>query len=221
MSAQPTLLAIPAGAATPQLRKLGKSWVRSNKDLTTPAFADFITVLIHDRSAVNKTMGGILLGYMSAQRRSLSPGLYDDWLEHTDGWGAVDAICYNIFTAAEMLGRFGAWRTLIIRLAKSKNPNKRRAAIVLLTKPVKQSADTRLSDLSFQVIDLLCTEKDILITKAVSWLLRHLTRHHAKAVREYLANHKDKLPAIAIRETTHKLQHGSKSPKKQKSRTSI
>jgi hypothetical protein len=54
-------------------------------------------------------------------------------------------------------------------------------------------------------------------TKAVSWLLRQLTRHHSAAVRKYLATHKDKLPAIAIRETTAKIKYGVKSPQKQKS----
>jgi 3-methyladenine DNA glycosylase AlkD len=151
----------------------------------------------------------------SSQRRQLGPALYKDWLDHTNGWAAVDAICYNNFTASEMLDNFGPWKTLITRLAKSNNLNKCRGAIVLLTKPVKQSADPRLRDLSFRVIDTLSGEKSILITKAVSWLLRHLAKHHASAVRQYLATHKDKLPAIAIRETFNKLEHGIKTPKKQ------
>lgn len=68
-------------------------------------------------------MAGILLGYMPVQRRQLNPGLYDDWLEHTEGWAAVDAICYNNFTAAEMLENFGPWKVLITQLARSDNPN--------------------------------------------------------------------------------------------------
>jgi 3-methyladenine DNA glycosylase AlkD len=162
-------------------------------------------------------MGGILLGYMPAQRRRLDPAVYEDWLEHTEGWAAVDAICYNNFSATEILDNFAQWKTLISRLAKSDNLNKCRGAIVLLTKPVKQSADPRLRDLSFRVIDTLREEKSILITKAVSWLLRHLVRHHAPAVRQYLETHKDKLPSIALRETTNKLKHGLKSPKKLRS----
>jgi 3-methyladenine DNA glycosylase AlkD len=214
-----THLVLPPGAATPKLRQIAKAWAKANKGLSAPAFSQFITSLIHDPSPIQKTMGGILLGYMPDQRRQLSPRLYDDWLKHTEGWAAVDAICYNNFTAAEMLDNFATWKTMITRLAKSKKLNKCRGAIVLLTKPVKQSADPQLRDLSFRVIDTLRAEKSILITKAVSWLLRHLTRHHAPAVRKYLATHKDKLPAVAVRETTNKLAHGTKSPKKQQPRT--
>jgi 3-methyladenine DNA glycosylase AlkD len=213
----PEEIILPPGATTPQLRQLAKVWAKTHKDLPAPHFGQYITTLIHDPSPIQKTMGGILLGYMPAQRRKLRPTLYNDWLEHTEGWAAVDAICYNNFTAAEMLDNFALWKTLITRLAKSDNLNKCRGAIVLLTKPVKQSADPRLRDLSFHVIDTLSTKKSILISKAVSWLLRHLTKHHGPAVRQYLDTHKDKLPAIAIRETTAKLKFGVKSPKKQKS----
>lgn len=212
MSTQPLDLSLPPGATTPQLRQLAKAWAKTHNDLPAAAFAQLITNLIHDPSPIRKTMSGILLGYMPVQRRQLNPALYNDWLDHTEGWAAIDAICYNNFTAAEIIDNFATWKTLITRLAKSDNPNKRRAAIVLLTKPVKQSADPRLSGMAFDLIDILREEKDILITKAVSWLLRHLAQHHAPAVRQYLHTHKEKLPAIAIRETTNKLRHGTKSP---------
>jgi 3-methyladenine DNA glycosylase AlkD len=213
----PAQIPLPTRAATPELRQLAKAWAKAHKNLPAQDFGYFITGLIHHPSAAQKTMGGILLGYMAAQRQQLSPALYDDWLNHTEGWAAIDAICYNNFTALEMLDNFAQWKTLITRLSKSDNLNKCRGAIVLLTKPVKQSDDPRLRDLSFQVIDTLHKERSILITKAVSWLLRHLTKHHAPAVRQYLDLHKAHLPAIAIRETTNKLNHGIKSPKIRKS----
>jgi 3-methyladenine DNA glycosylase AlkD len=211
----PPSITIPSAANTPRLRDIAKAWAKTHKDLPAPEFENLITTLIRDPAALQKTMAGILLGYMPIQRSELNPSRYNDWLAYTEGWAAVDAICYNNFTAAEMLDNFPAWKTLITRLAKSDNPNKRRGAIVLLTKPVKQSSDTRLSVLAFRVIDTLRGEKDILITKAVSWLLRHLTKHHAPAVRRYLETYRDKLPAIAVRETVNKLKHGIKSPKKQ------
>ncbi len=160
---------------------------------------------------MKKCMGGILLGYLPTQRRLLSPSLYDEWLEHTEGWAAIDAICYGNFTAEEILGNFAAWKTLIKRLTHSKNINKRRAAIVLLTKPVQQSDDRRLSQLAFEVIGGLKSEKSILITKAISWLLRSLTKLHPDKVTEYLHSQKDQLPKIAVRETLNKLKHGKKA----------
>jgi 3-methyladenine DNA glycosylase AlkD len=214
MSAQPLHLSLPNGATTPQLRQLAKALAKAHNDLPASAFAQLITNLIHDPSPVRKTMGGILLGYMPIQRRQLSPALYDDWLDHTVGWATVDALCYGNISPDELLDNLTQWKTLCTRLIQSDNPNKRRGAIVLLTKAVKQSADVRLCGLAFDPIDTTSGENDILITKAVSWLLRNLTRYHAPAVRQYLNTHEETLPAIAIRETNNKLKHGTKSPPK-------
>lgn len=160
---------------------------------------------------MKKCMGGILLGYMPAQRRTLNPSLYDEWLEHTEGWAAIDAICYGNFSADEILSNFAGWKALIKRLTGSKNINKRRAALVLLAKPVTQADDKRLSQLAFGVIEALKSEKSILITKAISWLLRNLTKLHPEEVKEYLHLQKDQLQKIAIRETVNKLKHGKKA----------
>lgn len=202
----------PPGASTvPQLRLAAKAWVAANKDISSTQAQQIITAFIRNPSPMKKCMGGILLGYMPPQRRLLNPSLYDEWLEHTEGWAAIDAICYGNFTAKEMLENFAAWKALIKRLTRSKNINKRRAAMVLLTKPVKQSGDRRLSQLSFEVIGALSSEKSILITKAISWLLRNLTKLHAGEIKAYLHSQKDHLPKIAVRETLNKLKHGKKA----------
>ena len=86
--------------------------------------------------------------------------------------------------------------------------------MVFLTTPVSQSADKRLSDLAFENIDRLKHEKDILITKAISWILRSLVKHHKKEVSKYLEDSKESLPKIAIRETKNKITYGIKSYKK-------
>jgi 3-methyladenine DNA glycosylase AlkD len=202
----------PPGASTvPQLRLAAKAWATANKDISSKRAEQIISAFIRDPSPMKKCMGGILLGYIPAQRHTLPPSLYDKWLEHTEGWAAIDAICYGNFTAKEILEKFAGWKVLIKRLAGSKNINKRRAAIVLLTKPVTQSDDKRLSQLAFGVIDALKSEKSILITKAISWLLRNLTKLHPEEVKEYLHSQKDQLPKIAIRETVNKLKHGVKT----------
>jgi hypothetical protein len=42
-------------------------------------------------------------------------------------------------------------------------------ALVFLTAPVRYSGDKRLADLGFEVIHMLQHEREIIITKAVSW----------------------------------------------------
>jgi 3-methyladenine DNA glycosylase AlkD len=82
---------------------------------------------------------------------------------------------------------------------------------VLLTGPVHYSDDRRLSNLAFSTIATLEHERDILITKAVSWLLRSLLTRHRTEVSHYLDDHAQTLPKLAIRETRTKLETGTKS----------
>ncbi|MDP2951009.1 MAG: DNA alkylation repair protein, partial [bacterium] len=64
--------------------------------------------------------------------------------------------------------------------------------------------------LAFENIEKLKPEKDILITKAISWLLRNLIKYHKKEVADYLKKNKNSLPKIAVRETEKKIKTGKK-----------
>ena len=82
---------------------------------------------------------------------------------------------------------------------------------MLLTRPTRTSSDPRYRDLAFEVIERLKSERPILITKAVSWLLRSMAVRHGLAVAAYLDAQAASLPAIAVRETRTKLRTGTKS----------
>ncbi len=114
-------------------------------------------------------------------------------------WCEVDSLCQSTFIADEVLKRWKEWGKLLKRFVKSENISKRRASIVLLVKACRESDDSRLSDLLFENIEKLKQEKDILITKAVSWGLRELIKNHKNEVAKYLNENIDSLPKIAIR----------------------
>jgi len=210
----PVSFPFPASATNvPELRAAAKAWARQNKAIPSNDLEATVTRLIRDKNPMKKCMAGILLGYFPAQRKELDPHLHDQWLDHTVGWAAVDGLCYANFTADEVLDDWATWQTLLKNLVSGDNPNKRRAALVLLTKPLSQSADKRLSRLAFHLIDQVRHEKDILLTKAVSWLLRSMVKLHKTELETYLRKNKDTLPAIALRETANKLRTGRKSGK--------
>lgn len=95
-------------------------------------------------------------------------------------------------------------------LSRDRNINKRRAALVFLTGPVRYSDDERIVALAFEIIDTLKPERDIMITKAVSWLLRSMVQHHKRAVAAYIKENRNSLPAVAVRETSRKIATGRK-----------
>jgi 3-methyladenine DNA glycosylase AlkD len=142
------------------------------------------------------------------------PKYLNTWLNYTCGWAENDSLCQSTFTSDILLSTWSKWEKILNQFVFDKNINKRRASLVLLTKSLSQSEDSRFSDLAFKNIEKLKFEKEILITKAVSWLLRSLVKFHKEEVLEYLENNKDTLPKIAYREALSKALTGRKYNKK-------
>jgi 3-methyladenine DNA glycosylase AlkD len=188
-----------------------QDWIERHADLTLTEYVDLLNSLSLGATYNEFVSIGVLLGAWPQMRKALEPHHLDVWLDHAQGWAEVDTLCQTNFTAEEMLSRWKEWKSLLVSFSKSDNVHKRRASLVLLTRPLRESADPRLARLAFANLGRLKTEKDILVAKAVSWLLRALIKYHREEVETYLRDNADSLPKIALRETRNKLTSGRKS----------
>lgn len=190
-------------------RQFIKEWLKHHL-LTFSEYFELLNSLYRGKSHDEISIGGKLLEYLPKLRKQLNPESLNKWLDDTEGWSEVDSLCQSNFTAEEMLSNWTVWKKLMDGLSVSKNIHKRRASLVLLTGPVRKSPDTKLSNLAFENIAKLQEEREILITKAISWLLRDLIKYHRKEVETFLEKNSLKLPKIAVRETVRKLTTGKK-----------
>jgi 3-methyladenine DNA glycosylase AlkD len=193
------------------MRLIAKEWSKANRHLSSDEFAAVLSSLLAGKSGTEKMMAGMLLDYSARNQRQFDPALFDTWLEELEGWAEVDTLCTGPYTVTEIPANFATWKKLLTRFAKSDNIQKRRAALVMLCSPVSKTADERLAQTALELIDRLKAEKAILITKAISWLLRSMVKHHRNLVDEYVDANADTLPKIAIRETRVKLDTGTKT----------
>lgn len=195
---------------------IAKNIIKSNP--SRDQFVDLVTSLYQNGTTTTEILiAGILVIHQPKFRATLDPEILDTWLNHVHGWCETDTLCQMAFTADEVINKWDTWQRLLTKFTLDPNVHKRRASLVLLTKPVRQSADPRLSDLAFLNIDRLKSDKDILITKAVSWLLRSLITNHKSEVANYLKQNTDSLPKIAVREVSSKLATGKKYINQKKS----
>jgi 3-methyladenine DNA glycosylase AlkD len=197
--------------SVPDRRAIAKAWIAAHKDAAPAEVLALAASLFDGPSHEEKTLAALLLAAHRKARAVAGAEDVDRWLDRLAGWAEVDTLCQNVFPAEQLLADWPAWRGLIRRLAEDANINRRRAALVLLVGPAARSDDPRLRELAFETIDRLKPERAILITKAVSWLLRAMTARHAAAVRAYLQANAAALPAIAVRETRSKLETGRKA----------
>jgi 3-methyladenine DNA glycosylase AlkD len=200
----------------PKLRAIAKNWAASNRSLSAAEFRDVLDHLIKGPSSTEKIMAGIVMDYATIDQVDFDPKNFDEWLEYLHGWAEVDAVCTGNFTIRALPQQWKNWQRLLKRLAKSDNINKRRASLVFLCSPIRHNQNSEIRDTAFSIIHLLSPEKDILITKAISWLLRSMIKQHKSAVKEYIKINGERLPAIALRETLVKLNTGTKTKRKTK-----
>lgn len=198
----------------PKLRAIAKAWTSDHQDLSSGQISAIVTSLMEAPSSTEKVMGGVLLDYITKEQSTFPPKHFDEWLGHLEGWAEVDALCTGKFASRAIPKDWPRWEKLINRFVKSKNVHKRRASLVLFCSPIRHTNDEAMRDLAFQNIERLSGDKSILITKAISWLLRSMIKQHKTAVKNFVEAHQDTLPAIAVRETLVTLKTGRKTKAK-------
>jgi 3-methyladenine DNA glycosylase AlkD len=157
----------------PTLRTIAKEWIRDHT-LTSKELASLLSSLIKGESSTEKCMAGVLLDYTKFKDHPLNPALFLGWLDHTEGWAEVDTLCTNRYLGQALPAQWTDWKKIIDQCSKSKNINKRRASLVLFCSPLRSSTDEKLAISALKIVDRLKSEKDRLITKAISWVLRTL-----------------------------------------------
>jgi len=200
--------------SVPMLRTIASEWMRTHPNVTGKSFTAVLTSLAKGKSSTEKCMVGIMLDYATADQRKFDPSLFDVWLNYLVGWAEVDSLCTGKYMEAEIPAQWPAWKKLILDFSKNKNINKRRASLVVFCSPLRSTKDDRLPDFAFMIIDRLKHENEILITKAISWVLRNMEKNYRKQLKAYLRKNKDSLPKIAVRETMAKLDTGVKNKKR-------
>ncbi len=194
----------------PLLRSITKEFTRSHKDLPVDVFRELLTLLFEAPSCTEKMAAGFLLDTCTREQRKFNPSIFDKWLNHLEGWVEVDTLCTGKYSKFEISTQWDAWKKLLLKFATSKNIQKRRASLVLLCQPLRQQNEEILT-LAFKNIKQLSREKEVLITKAISWVLRSAVKNHKKEVSDFVNKNKETLPSIAVRETLVKIKTGRKT----------
>jgi len=181
------------------------------KDIPSEKLISLVDTLYSQATTFEEVhLAGCLLNRNPKLKTKVAIQKLNTWLEFTHGWAETDVLCQNNWDTETILANWPKWAKLLTKLSHDKNIHKRRASLVLLVYPVRKSADQRLADMSFANVEKLKHEKEVLVTKAISWILRALLVYHRDEVAKYLKKNHDTLPKIAVREVTNKLTRGKK-----------
>lgn len=157
-------------------------------------------------------MGCALVHHHREAAETLRPTIIERLGKGVHSWGDVDVFAGYVAGPAWRMGRLTD--SHIERWARSKDRWWRRAALVstvpLNRKSLGGTGDARRT---LAICRLLAGDRDDMVVKGLSWALRELVRHDAKAVRRFLSTHKSDLAARVVREVNNKLSTGLKNPR--------
>lgn len=200
------------GVGANGLRDFLSEFVSSHKNELTPdAAVPLLDALYAGRTVEEPILAGMLLAKLPELRAVLPLNVFERWLDRLQGWVEVDSTCQTAFAPKDLYARWDGWSALLRKLNADPNISKRRASIVLLIRTVRESYDTRGVALALELVDNLKSERDKLITKAVSWVLREAIKRHASAITAYVDGHASELAPHVVREVWKKLTTGKKT----------
>lgn len=194
--------------SVPKRQEIVRAWAKEHKDVSRDDLVGLVDLLFSGDSHEEKSLASLLLGRYPAYLTMIEARWLDVWMGRLSGWAEVDSFCdeIDVWLRADAMKRV----SLLKNWNKDKQIEKRRASLVVLCSSVRNNDSKSLRDLAFTFIDALKVEKHVMITKAISWLLRTLIKYHKAAVARYLKEKESSLPRIAVREVIRKLEMGKK-----------
>ncbi|NOT76793.1 MAG: DNA alkylation repair protein [Cyclobacteriaceae bacterium] len=151
-------------------------------------------VSIMDKSARDKHTGDI--------RRKELFDLYMRRHDRINNWDLVDLGCLHM-TGSYL---FDKPRTLLYKMAKSKNMWERRTAILSTTYFIRHGD---LND-TYKISEMLLKETEDLVQKAAGWMLRFAGDKDHERLIEFLDEHASTMPRTMLRNTLEKLDKKKK-----------
>ena len=202
------ILALPIRNA-PSVRAIRSEHSRRLKGASAPLVLQVACSLL--RTHGHRWVGYELIKEHRAAFRRIGERELEELGQGIDSWDTVDGFARILAGPAWLAGQVED--DLIGRWAHSSDRWWRRAALVSTVALNMRSQGGR-GDVArtLAVCELLVDDREDMVVKAMSWALRQLVVHDAKAVVEFLREHEDGLAASVKREVRNKLATGLKNP---------
>ena len=180
------------GVTVPEQRSIARKY----KDLPLSQAEQLLKSPIHEERLVALII--LVERFKSANRQSdqeTQKEIYDFYLSHTDrvnNWDLVD------LSADYIVGAYLADKpkSVLYKLAKSKNLWERRIAMIATYYYIRQSE----AKYTLEIADVLIHDSHDLIQKAVGWMLREVGKRCSEQVlTDFLDKHAPEMPRTALR----------------------
>ena len=199
------------GLRVPQLRGIVRAWGRDHKQIACDDLAALVDSLWNGESREERMLFTLLLEHYKHLVPELTRADFEGWRRDLDNWEMTDGLGWVL--ALWLLADLDTRVDYLGELIADEDVWSRRLALVA-TAPINRGhTGFTIPDLTLELVDLVKEERHPMITKAVSWALREMTKSHPDQVSAYLEEKREALAAHVVREVRNKLRTGLKSGK--------
>ncbi len=194
------------GVSVPQITKLATGW---RAELDVPGRVALAAALWQTDIHEARIAAAKLLTQARIAEDGAVWALISTWVPQLDAWAIADHVCdaggRRLMADPARLDEVEGWTTFPLMWA-------RRAALVMTLGWTKQNFPKE-RDLAARerVLDwcaIYTSDKDWFIQKAIAWWLRDLSKHDARRVSLWLAEHGPHMKSWARKEAAKYLEHG-------------
>jgi 3-methyladenine DNA glycosylase AlkD len=203
------------GLNTAEIRAVRCKFTKALSKASPELVIELARRLMKRGNTIHRFVASELIQFHRLAFLNLNKQLMEEFSVGLDSWGAVDVFsCY-------LSGP--AWREgliddrLIRDWTRSTNRWLRRAALVS-TVPLNSKArgGSGEKQRTLAICEMLVSDRDDMVVKALSWALRELSKRDPDSVRKFVAQHSKVLSPRVTREVNNKLRTGLKNPKRVK-----
>lgn len=177
------------GITVPAQRSIAKKY----KDLNIEEIRVLLKSKIHEERLVGLL---ILVQQFKRADENEKAKIFNFYLSNVDGvnnWDLVDLSAPNIVGGYLIIKK--KMRSILTKLGKSKNLWERRIAVVSTFAFMKEKE----FEPSIRIAELLISDKNDLIHKAVGWMLREVGKADTNVLEEFLRRHYKVMPRTMLR----------------------
>jgi 3-methyladenine DNA glycosylase AlkD len=199
------------GVRVPNLRKITRAWYREHQQISREELLTLVEILWNDESHEARQVVTYLFEHYKTIAPTLTRSHFEYWRQGLDNWVITDNLGWllGMWVLADPDSRLDYLEMLIT----DEDVWSRRLPLVAIVRINRGDTGFTAPELTLQLVNQVKEERHPMMTKAISWVLREMSKKYREQVSAYLTENKEVLASHVVREVKNKLQTGLKSGK--------
>ncbi|MCA9590147.1 MAG: DNA alkylation repair protein, partial [Myxococcales bacterium] len=189
------------GVTVPETRRIAKAFLKANPDLDRAGLRALVRALWAGGVFELRSVAVEMMNARSRLLEAADVDVLEEMLRDAHTWALVDSLATNVI--ADLVERYPALNKTLDRWSEDEDFWLRRTSMLALLPPMREGRGDFARFARYA--DTMLEEKEFFIRKAIGWILRDVSRHHADDVWTWLAPRAHRASGVTVSEAVKRL----------------